>query len=73
MLLRHLPPLPRVGHSLSDPPLEPELSYPQRRLVKDAHGTLSIYDVGFKKNWAQAMGWNTKFGWLTRILCGGAS
>ncbi|KAF9483485.1 zf-DHHC-domain-containing protein [Pholiota conissans] len=73
MLLRHLPPLPRDGHSLSDPPLEPELSYVQRRIVRDAHGQILIYDVGLKKNWAQVYGWNTKYGWAFRLWCGGAS
>ncbi|EAU93074.2 hypothetical protein CC1G_06794 [Coprinopsis cinerea okayama7 len=73
MLLRHLPPLPRTGHSLSDPPLEPELSYEQRRLVKDAHGQIYIYDIGWRKNWAQALGWSTKYGWIPRLLYGGAS
>ncbi|TFK40757.1 DHHC palmitoyltransferase-domain-containing protein [Crucibulum laeve] len=73
MLLRHLPPLPRSGHSLSDPPLEPELSYEQRRLVKDAHGAVRLYDVGLRKNWDQIFGWNTKLGWLYRLWCGGAT
>lgn len=73
MLLRHLPPLPGSGHSLSDPPLEPELSYPQRRLVKDAHGQIFVYDVGWRKNWSQVFGWETKYGWLSRLLYGGAS
>ncbi|KAH9480611.1 Palmitoyltransferase ZDHHC15 [Psilocybe cubensis] len=73
MLLRHLPPLPRTGHSLSDPPLEPELSSVQRRIVKDAHGQILIYDLGWKKNFAQVFGWNRKYGWLFRLWCGGAS
>ncbi|KAK0207901.1 DHHC palmitoyltransferase-domain-containing protein [Desarmillaria ectypa] len=72
LLLRHLPPLPRTGHSLSDPPLEPELSYPQRRLVKDAHGYIRLYDVGWKQNWIQVIGWNHTYGWVARILSGGA-
>jgi len=73
MLLRHLPPLPRTGHSLSDPPLEPELSFAQRRIVKDAHGQILLYDVGWKKNWAQVFGWKRRYGWLHRLWCGGAS
>jgi len=72
ILLRHLPPLPRSGHSLSDPPLEPELSSAQRRMVKDAHGQIFLYDIGFRKNWAQVFGWRTKYGWLYRLWCGGA-
>jgi len=72
-LLRHLPPLPRTGHTLSDPPLEPELSYAQRRVVKDAHGHILLYDVGWRKNWAQVFGQNQKFGWLNMLWCGGSS
>ncbi|KAF8158187.1 DHHC palmitoyltransferase-domain-containing protein [Crassisporium funariophilum] len=73
MLLRQLPPLPRSGHSLSDPPLEPELSFAQRRLVKDAHGQILLYDVGWRKNWAQVFGWKRRYGWLYRLWCGGGS
>ena len=73
LLLRHLPPLPPRGHSLSDPPLEPELSYAQRRMVKDAHGQILLYDTGLRKNWAHALGWKTPYGWLYRLWCGGAS
>ncbi|TEB24551.1 zf-DHHC-domain-containing protein [Coprinellus micaceus] len=73
MLLRHLPPLPRTGHSLSDPPLEPELSYQQRRLVKDAHSRLSLYDLGWRRNWALVFGWETRWGWVPKLLWGGSS
>ncbi|KAF8964416.1 DHHC palmitoyltransferase-domain-containing protein [Flammula alnicola] len=73
MLLRHLPPLPRSGHSLSDPPLEAELSYIQRRIVRGAHGRILLYDVGWRRNWAQVFGWNRKHGLLYRLWCGGAS
>lgn len=73
MLLRYLPPLPRSGHSLSDPPLEPELSYSQRRLVKDAHNYIRIYDIGWRKNVAQTLGWKRPYGWMYRLLYGGAS
>jgi palmitoyltransferase ZDHHC2/15/20 len=73
MILRYLPPLPQIGHSLSNPPLEPELSYDQRKLVRDAHGHILLYDLGFKKNWAQVFGWNRRFGWLYRLWCGGSS
>ncbi|KAK1236045.1 palmitoyltransferase for Vac8p [Marasmius sp. AFHP31] len=72
LLLRYLPRLPQTGHKLSDPPLEHELSFPQRRLIKDAHASIRLYDVGWKKNWAQVLGWNRRFGWMTRLLCGGA-
>ncbi|KAF9562589.1 zf-DHHC-domain-containing protein [Agrocybe pediades] len=72
MLLRHLPRLPRTGHSLSDPALEPELTYAQRRLVRDAHSQVSLYDVGWKKNFAQVFGWNKKYGWMHRLWYGGA-
>ncbi|CAA7262980.1 unnamed protein product [Cyclocybe aegerita] len=73
MLLRHLPPLPRSGHSLSDPPLEPELSFKQRRLVRTAHGRILVYDVGWRKNLSQVFGWTGKYGLLYRLWCGGAS
>ena len=73
MILRYLPPLPQTGHSLSDPPLEPELSYDQRKLVRDAHSHILLYDIGFRKNWAQVFGWNRKYGWLYRLWYGGSS
>ena len=73
MILRYLPPLPQTGHSLSDPPLEPELSYNQRNLVKNAHRHILLYDIGFRKNWAQVFGWKRKYGWLYRLWCGGSS
>ncbi|KAL0579889.1 palmitoyltransferase for Vac8p [Marasmius crinis-equi] len=59
-------------HKLSDPPLEHELNFPQRKLIKDAHGTIRLYDVGWRKNWAQVLGWNSRFGWVKRLLHGGA-
>jgi palmitoyltransferase ZDHHC2/15/20 len=73
MLLRHLPPLPPSGHSLSDPPLEPELSYEQRTLVKDAHGAIKPYNVGWKRNWQEVFGWKGRYGLARRIIYGGAS
>ena len=74
IILRHLPPLPQTGHSLSDPPLEPELSFEQRKLVRDAHGYILLYDVGFRKNWAQVFGgWNGKYRWLHRLWYGGSA
>ncbi|KAF9533080.1 DHHC palmitoyltransferase-domain-containing protein [Crepidotus variabilis] len=73
LLLRHLPPLPSTGHSLSDPPLEPELAFSQRRIVKDAHANVFLYNIGFRKNWAQAFGYTTKSQLLFRLWCGGAS
>ncbi|KAH8818750.1 DHHC palmitoyltransferase-domain-containing protein [Flagelloscypha sp. PMI_526] len=90
LLLKHLPPLPYPNpaspsrlHNLSDPPLEPELSFPQRRLVKDAHASVHLYDIGWKKNWAQAFGVvdpkgpghgrGGKWAWAERILRGGSS
>ncbi|KAK7468920.1 palmitoyltransferase for Vac8p [Stygiomarasmius scandens] len=75
LLLRHLPILPNTDHShrLSDPPLEHELSYQQRRLVKNAHGHIRLYDIGWRKNWSQALGWNRSYGWVHRALHGGSS
>ncbi|KAI3616228.1 palmitoyltransferase pfa3 [Moniliophthora roreri] len=74
LLLRYLP-----SHSQTRPiPEEHELSFPQRRLVKDAHGEIRMYDVGFRQNWAQVFGIGTRGNnswkwWLVRILCGGSS
>ncbi|KAJ3570099.1 hypothetical protein NP233_g4624 [Leucocoprinus birnbaumii] len=73
ILLRYLPPLPLGSHGLSDPPLEPELSYEQRGLVREAHGYIRPYDLGWRKNWAQAFGWKRKYGLLFRLICGGSS
>lgn len=73
LLLKYLPPLPRTGHTLSDPPLEPELSGPQRRLVRDAHRTVHLYDVGWRKNWAQVFGFDGGLNWIPRLWYGGAS
>ncbi|KAJ6504669.1 DHHC palmitoyltransferase-domain-containing protein [Mycena vitilis] len=72
LILRHLPPLPRTGHDLSDPPLEPELSRDQRYLVRDAHGYIRLYDVGWRGNFRQVFGWNRPglYGWLARLWCG---
>ncbi|KAG6860358.1 hypothetical protein C0995_012252 [Termitomyces sp. Mi166 len=71
-LLKHLPKLPFSGHDLSDPPLEPELSGLQRRLVKDAHRAIHLYDVGWRGNWAQVLGCGRLSGWAIRLWCGGA-
>ncbi|KAL1719204.1 DHHC palmitoyltransferase-domain-containing protein [Schizophyllum commune] len=74
MLLRHLPPLPSyTGDRLSNPPIEPELSYDQRRLVRDAHNSIRIYDIGWRRNWAQIFGWKGRWGWVPRVLYGGAT
>ncbi|KAJ7439227.1 DHHC palmitoyltransferase-domain-containing protein [Mycena latifolia] len=73
LILRHLPPLPRTGHDLSDPPIEPELSRGQRRLVRDAHDYIRLYDVGWRKNFRQVFGWNRPYGWVIRVWCGGSS
>lgn len=86
LLLRHLPPLPAPAHpnptnangptpphnqKLSDPPQEHELSYSQRRTVKDAHWDIRVYDVGWRRNWAQVFGWEREWGWVWRVLVGG--
>ncbi|KAK7057205.1 Palmitoyltransferase [Favolaschia claudopus] len=73
LILRHLPPLPLTGHDLSDPPLEPELSRPQRHLVQDAHGHIRLYDVGWRKNFRQVFGWNHPYGWVVRLWYGGSA
>ncbi|KAI0683455.1 DHHC palmitoyltransferase-domain-containing protein [Cytidiella melzeri] len=75
LLLRELPPLPPQHasdrHRLSDPPLEHELSFSQRRLVRDAHGYIRVYDMGWRSNWAQILGWERPFGWVNRVVLGG--
>ncbi|RPD65830.1 zf-DHHC-domain-containing protein [Lentinus tigrinus ALCF2SS1-7] len=73
LLLRHIT-LPDNADSrrLSDPPLEHELSFEQRMLVRDAHRHLRLYDVGFKGNWAQVFGWTKPWGWVYRIAIGGS-
>jgi hypothetical protein len=72
LLLRYLPPLP-VSLRLSDPPMEHELSYNQRNLVQDAHRSVKLYDLGWRKNWAQIFGWNKPRSWMWRVVYGGAS
>ena len=70
MLLRHLPPLPPspTGQKLSDPPFEHELTHLQRILVRSAHNVIRIYDVGFRRNWAQVFGKNN---WARILAYGG--
>ncbi|GJE88445.1 DHHC zinc finger domain-containing protein [Phanerochaete sordida] len=74
-LLRKLPPLPQQHasnqHRLSDPPLEHELSFSQRRLIRDAHGYIKVYDLGWRKNWAQVLGYDKPYGWVGRVCYGG--
>ena len=74
MLLRHIPPLPDNADSrkFSNPPQEHELSFEQRLLVRAAHRHIRLYDVGFKKNWAQVFGWSRPWGWIYRLLIGGS-
>ncbi len=74
MLLRHLPQLPDNVDSrkLSNPPQEHDLSFEQRLLVRAAHRHIRLYDVGFKKNWAQVFGWSQSWGWVYRLLIGGS-
>lgn len=72
-LLRHIPPLPDNADSrrLSNPPLEHELSFEQRMLVRDAHRHIRLYDIGARNNWAQVFGWSRPWGWLYRLAIGG--
>jgi len=72
LLLRYMPPLP-MSLQLSDPPLEHELSTNQRRLVHDAHHSVKLYDLGWRRNWIQVFGWQRPCGWMRRVLYGGAS
>ncbi|OAX44337.1 zf-DHHC-domain-containing protein [Rhizopogon vinicolor AM-OR11-026] len=71
LLLRHIPPLP-VSMKLSDPPEEEELSYSQRKAVRKAHKSLRMYDVGWRRNWAQVFGWSKPRGWISRLIIGGS-
>ncbi|KAI0333694.1 zf-DHHC-domain-containing protein [Cubamyces sp. BRFM 1775] len=73
-LLRHIPPLPDNADSrkLSNPPLEHELSFEQRMLVRDAHRHIRLYDVGWRNNWAQVFGWSRPWGWVHRLVIGGS-
>ncbi|OCH92608.1 zf-DHHC-domain-containing protein [Obba rivulosa] len=75
LLLRYLPPLPSSdGDSSHAPPhiLSYELlSHQQRRLLRDAHGEIRLYDVGWRRNIAQVFGWDRPSGWLARLLYGG--
>ncbi|KAJ7213924.1 DHHC palmitoyltransferase-domain-containing protein [Mycena pura] len=76
LLLRHLPPLPRTAgapHSLSDPPLEAELSRAQRHVVRDAHGYIRLYDVGWRRNLQQVFGWSAPYAWMARLWYGGSA
>jgi len=57
LLLIYLPPLP-LTLRLSDPPLEHELSYNQRQLVRKVHSAVKLYDLGWQRNWAQVFGWS---------------
>ncbi|KAG2039499.1 DHHC palmitoyltransferase-domain-containing protein [Suillus americanus] len=70
LLLRYIPPLP-ASMKLSDPPMEEELSYNQRRVVRDAHRFVRMYDVGWRRNWAQVFGWSKPRGWIYLLLIGG--
>lgn len=71
LLLRYLAPLP-VSLRLSDPPMEHELSFNQRNIVRDAHRSLKLYDIGWRRNWAQVFGWSKPRGWVYRLTYGGA-
>ncbi|EPQ50961.1 zf-DHHC-domain-containing protein [Gloeophyllum trabeum ATCC 11539] len=73
LLLRYLPPFPpsEDSHKLSNPPEEHELSFRQRSLIRAAHGHIRLYDVGWRKNWAQVFGWNKRWGWVYRLVFGG--
>ncbi|KIM50796.1 hypothetical protein SCLCIDRAFT_18504 [Scleroderma citrinum Foug A] len=52
LLLRYLLPLPLTPPLLVYPLLEHELSYNQQRLVRKAHSTVKLYDLGCKKTGA---------------------
>jgi hypothetical protein len=67
-------PPPASGQKLSSPPDEDELSYAQRSIVRDAHGQIRLYDLGWRRNWAAVYGWDSEtrpWAWAYRLLCGG--
>ncbi|KAH9847939.1 zf-DHHC-domain-containing protein [Lenzites betulinus] len=72
-LLKYIPPLPDNADTrkLSNPPLEHELSFEQRMVVRDAHRHIRLYDVGWRNNWGQVFGWSRPWGWLYRLAIGG--
>lgn len=70
LLLRHLPPHPSSTGDLVHYD-EDRMSHSQRRLVRDAHGQIRLYDVGLRRNFAEVFGWSSKWGWITRLICGG--
>jgi palmitoyltransferase len=70
LLLRYIPALP-ASMKMSDPPMEEELSYNQRRAVRNAHRYVRMYDVGWRRNWAQVFGWSKPRGWIYLLLIGG--
>ncbi|KAF7985931.1 hypothetical protein HWV62_43856 [Athelia sp. TMB] len=96
LLLRYLPPfIPSTPSTPSSPsylrPHQPQfydenrMSSAQRRVVRQAHSQVFLYDVGWKRNWAQVIGWDKQHGhgmtragrkrlvgWAWRIICGGA-
>ncbi len=78
LLLRYLPRTPASAELMqtypgrySCPPLEHELSSAQRRHLRRAHSSIRMYDVGWRQNWWQVVGWNRRWGWVGRLLYGG--
>lgn len=71
LLLRYLPPLGISRNGSFEPLDEDHLSRGQRRTVRDAHQQIRLYDVGWRRNWAQVFGWDHKYGWVYRLLWGG--
>lgn len=53
-LLAHLPIIPAAsGHDIVYPPKEHQLTYSQRRLVREAHSKIRVYNVGYQQNYQQ--------------------
>lgn len=71
LLLRYLPPLGTSHSGNSESLDEDRMSHGQRRAVRNAHQQIRLYDVGWRRNWAQIFGWNHKYGWMYRLWCGG--
>ncbi|KZS96069.1 zf-DHHC-domain-containing protein [Sistotremastrum niveocremeum HHB9708] len=81
MLLRYIPrsrlpandatTSPRSPSYMHLPMWEHQMNYQQRRLLRKAHGKIRLYDVGWKANWNQVIGFNSKRSILATLLLGG--
>jgi hypothetical protein len=48
------------------------MSYKQRKILRNAHGTIRPYDLGLLQNVVVGLGWNSKYwNWYHRFWHGG--